>query len=152
MVGWFMCLGLLLKFLKIIFMKNTNKNLEIIILLLITIMLFLTNKNILHKSIYTLIAVFSSLYFFPFKLFIYKISDKISLYSSLFVSLILSLSIISIIIETKKIDNLFNILIIINSIFIVFTLLNRQKYNIQKHDIINHLILCFVMIGSLSYN
>ena len=118
MVGWFMCLGLLLKFLKIIFMKNTNKNLEIIILLLITIMLFLTNKNILHKSIYTLIAVFSSLYFFPFKLFIYKISDKISLYSSLFVSLILSLSIISIIIETKKIDNLFNILIIINSIFI----------------------------------
>jgi len=133
-------------------MKNIKNYLELIILLLITIFLFLTNKNIVNKNIYTFIVIVSSLYFFPIKLLFNKILDKISVYSSIFISLILSLSIISLFIETKNLDNLFNLFIIINSIFIVFSILNRQKYNIQKYVILNHLILCFVMIGSLSYN
>lgn len=133
-------------------MKNIKNYLELIILLLITIFLFLTNKNIVNKNIYTFIVVVSSLYFFPIKLLFNKILDKISVYSSIFISLILSLSIISLFIETKNLDNLFNFFIIINSVFIVFSILNRQKYNIQKYVILNHLILCFVMIGSLSYN
>lgn len=128
-------------------MKNSNiYKLDIIILLCITVLRFLSAKEIIPSVFFILLSILAAFYFFPIKLFLAK-NEKPEMISNLLINATIS---IGIILYYSEQDYLKLIFLILNFGFIMyyaFSIFNKTPNKHSRLVILSH----FIVISFMHY-